>query len=82
MKKFEKITRKTNYWLFKNVPGSNEYYYIRSLTEKIDRVIWFIGYKNNHGLVSGVGGDLDKTLQNKLEAEFNIHMVSTNSVNI
>ena len=39
-------------------------------TEGLDRFVWFVGYENNFGSVSSVGGELDEETQKSLEREF------------
>ena len=63
------IVKKTHYWLFKKTI-IGEYYFIRTMNEGLDSVVWFIGYENQFGLVSPVGGELEQERQKQLEIEF------------
>lgn len=40
------------------------------MTEGLYRIGWFIGYVNNFGSVSSVGGELSDDMQQQLESEF------------
>lgn len=64
------IVKKTHYWLFKKTNEDSKYYFVRTMTEGLDRVVWFMGYENNFGLVSSVGGKLSEEKQKQLESEF------------
>ena len=69
-KSIKHIIKKTHYWLFKKTSDEGKYYFVRSMTEGLDRVVWFMGYENNFGLVSSVGGELSEDKQKQLESEF------------
>jgi hypothetical protein len=69
-KSIKHIVKKTHYWLFKKTADDGKYYYIRTTTEGIDKFNWFIGYENNFGLISSVGGELSEDKQTQLENEF------------
>lgn len=62
------IIVKTHYWLFKKINGN--YYFIRTVTEGLDRALWFRGYVNKFGSISGIGGELSQEEQSNLESEF------------
>jgi hypothetical protein len=64
------IVKKTHYWLFKKTNDESKYYYVRTMTEGLDRVVWFMGYENHFGSVSSVGGELSDETQKQLESEF------------
>lgn len=64
-----KITKVTNYWLFKPT-GKDGFFYVRSQNEGSDNFVWFIGYINKFDCVSSVGGELDESLVIELEYEF------------
>lgn len=67
------ITKKTHYWLFKKTNEQDsecKYYFIRTITEGLDKVVWFMGYENSFGLVSSIGGELNEDKQIELEKEF------------
>lgn len=66
----EKITKTTNYWLFKQTTTDSKYFFVRAVTEGLDNVTWFMGYKNHLGLVSSIGGDLKEETIESLEKEF------------
>lgn len=40
------------------------------MTEGLDRVVWFMGYENNFGALSSIGGELSEGEQKQLESEF------------
>jgi hypothetical protein len=69
-KSIKHIVKKTHYWLFKKTNDDGEYYFVRSMTEGLDRVVWFMGYENHFGSVSSVGGELSEEKQKQLESEF------------
>ena len=69
-KSIKHIVKKTHYWLFKKTNDKSEYYYVRTMTEGLDRVVWFMGYENHFGSVSSVGGELSEETQKQLESEF------------
>jgi hypothetical protein len=69
-KSIKHIVKKTHYWLFKKTNDDGKYYYVRTMTEGLDRVVWFMGYENSFGSVSGVGGELSEDKQKQLESEF------------
>jgi hypothetical protein len=69
-KSIKHIVRKTHYWLFKKTNSESKYYYVRTMTEVLDRVVWFMGYENHFGSVSSVGGELSEEKQKQLESEF------------
>jgi hypothetical protein len=69
-KSIKHIIKKTHYWLFKKTNNDGKYYFVRSMTEGLDRVVWFMGYENHFGLVSSVGGELSEEKQKQLESEF------------
>ena len=69
-KSIKHIVKKTHYWLFKKTNDDGKYYFVRSMTEGLDRVVWFMGYENNFGSVSSVGGELSEEKQKQLESEF------------
>src|SRR6478735_4511026 len=56
-----KITKVTNYWLFKPT-GKDGFFYVRSQIEGSENFAWFIGYVNKFDCVSSVGGELDEGL--------------------
>lgn len=64
------IVRNTHYWLFKKINKNSKYYYIRTETDGMDRIGWFIGYENNFNKVSGIGGNLSDEMEMQLENEF------------
>ncbi len=66
----KQITKTTVYWLFKPTSQEGKYYFIRSMTSGIETISWFIGYENNFGSVSGVGGELSSSVSENLEIEF------------
>lgn len=67
----KKVTRTTHYWLFKPTGrDKSKYFFIRTVTEGLDKVVWFEGYQSHTGLISSIGGDLMEDLQNSLEKEF------------
>lgn len=68
----KKITQKTHYWLFKEIPSEYEtkYFYVRCQVNGVTGYSWFMGYENRMGLVSRVGGDFSEETENKLEREF------------
>ena len=69
-KSIKHIVKKTHYWLFKKTNDDTKYYFVRTMTEGLDRVVWFVGYENHLGLVSVVGGELSEEKQKQLESEF------------
>lgn len=69
-KTIKHIVKKTHYWFLKKINNDSKYYYIRTMCEGIDKIIWFTGYENNSGLVSSIGGELNEETQNQLEKEF------------
>ncbi len=69
-KSIKHIVKKTHYWLFKKTNDDGKYYFVRSMTEGLDRVVWFMGYENHFGSVSSVGGELSEEKQKQLESEF------------
>jgi len=69
-KSIKHIVKKTHYWLFKKTNSESKYYYVRTMTEGLDRVVWFMGYENHFGSVSSVGGELSEETQKQLESEF------------
>ena len=70
----KQIETKTHYWFFKKTNDRYDYYFIRSMTEGLDKVNWFIGYENSFGLVSSVGGPLTEDKQKELENEFQLEL--------
>jgi len=68
-KSIKHIVKKTHYWLFKKTNNDSKYYYVRTMTEGLDRVVWFMGYENNFGLVSSVGGELSVEACTPMEKE-------------
>lgn len=68
----EQITQTTHYWLFKPTQDNGKYHYVRTKTDGLDKFGWFIGYKNNLGLVSRIGGDLNNAMIENLENEFQL----------
>ena len=67
----EEIVKTTRYWLFKCTNEKyNYYYYTRIKIDGLDSVSWSLGYKNQLGLVSLIGGTLDRELSKSLENEF------------
>ena len=74
------IVKTVNYWLFKPVNSNSHIYYIRSQVNNL-RPIWFTGYENHIGLVSGVGGDLKEETVIILEAEWQAAMKEIESNN-
>lgn len=69
-KTIKHIVKKTHYWLFKKTNEDGKYYFVRTMTDGLDRVVWFMGYENHFGSVSSVGGELSEEKQNQLESEF------------
>ena len=69
-KSIKHIIKKTHYWLFKKTNEDSKYYFVRTMTEGLDRVVWFMGYENHFGSVSSVGGELSEEKQKQLESEF------------
>lgn len=69
-KTIKHIVKKTHYWLFKKVNEDGKYYFVRTMTDGLDRVVWFMGYENHFGSVSSVGHELNEEKQNQLESEF------------
>ena len=69
-KSIKHIVKKTHYWLFKKTNEDSKYYFVRTMTEGLDRVVWFMGYENHFGSVSSVGGELSEEKQKQLESEF------------
>lgn len=67
------IVKTVMYWLFKPVNPNGNIYYVRSQVNNL-RPIWFTGYENHAGLVSGVGGDLKEETIIILEAEWQAAM--------
>ena len=65
----EEIVKTTRYWLFKKTETGN-LYYVRVKSDGNTFLYWSLGYKNIGGLVSLIGGELDYTLSNSLENEF------------
>lgn len=73
----KKITKITNYWLFKPVYGEahkselrDEYIYVRVQTEGDDTFSWRIGYENKSGDVNFIACDLMSDAEARLEKEF------------
>lgn len=71
-KSIKHIVKKTHYWLFKKTNKDDKYYFVRTMIEGLDRVVWFIGYENHFGSVSSVGGELSEEKQKQLESEFQL----------
>ena len=69
-KPIKHIVKKTHYWLFKKTDDDYKYYFVRTMTEGLDRVVWFQGYENDFGSVSSVGGELSEEKQKQLESDF------------
>ena len=67
---FKYFSVKTHYWLFKKTNEDSNYYYVRIMTDGLDRINWVMGYENHFGSVSIVGGGLTDYKQKELEAEF------------
>lgn len=73
----EIITKTIRYWLLKKAKPDDihdNYYYIRTKTDGVTGYQWGIGYKNRHGLVSIVGGELTDKETAELEAEFQLEI--------
>ena len=68
------IVKKTDYWFLKKTDDRYDYYFVRSMTDGIDKPNWFIGYENSFGLVSSVGGPLTEDKQKELESEFQLEL--------
>jgi hypothetical protein len=71
--KVRKITKVTNYWLFKPArigEEENDYYCVRCQTQGLQDASWFVGRVNHLGLVSSVGGELPEDVKERLENEF------------
>jgi hypothetical protein len=69
----ETIVRTTTYWLYKKAKPDDihdNYWYVRATTDGINSYSWGIGYKNRHGLISFVGGELPDSKVAELETEF------------
>lgn len=68
------IEKRTHYWFLKKTDDRYNFYFIRSMTEGLDKVNWFIGYENSFGSVSSVGGPLTEDKQKELENEFQLEL--------
>lgn len=64
------LIKEQEYWLLKKTSQEQDYYYVRSKTKGLDSIYWGIGYLNNSGSVSFVGGPIYGELEKILESEF------------
>lgn len=64
------LIKEQEYWLLKKTSQEHDYYYVRSKTKGLDSIYWGIGYLNNSGSVSFVGGPIYGELEKILESEF------------
>lgn len=64
------IVKKTHYWIFKKTNEDSKYYYVRTFVDGLNKIIWFMGYENQNGTVSSVGGELSENIQKELENEY------------
>ena len=63
------LIKEQEYWLLKKT-SLLDHYYVRSKTIGLDSIYWGIGYLNNSGRVSFVGGPIYGELEKILESEF------------
>lgn len=64
------VIRHTHFWLFEKTNENTNIYYVRTMTQGLDKIAWFMGYENDFGLISSVGGELSEEKQIELETKF------------